>query len=117
MHRPRGFSLLGILWFAGLFLVIVTGTYSVVEGSRQRIVAHKQRQVAAQMAVSGLEYARSRQWPVATAKRGVLATFTSPDLDGGSFHLQVVAEGARGRRIISEGRAAGVTSRLEQVIP
>lgn len=119
--RARGFSLLAILWFAGLFMVIVTGTLSVVEGSRSRLVAHKNRQVAAQMAASGLEYARtmlaSRQWPASAASSPTGApSFTSPDLEGGTFSVQVVAQAGQ-RRIVSEGRAAGVTSRLEQVIP
>jgi hypothetical protein len=94
--RRRGFSLVGILAFAGLFLTFTLATLGLVDDARARLHADAERQQARILALSGVDYARAR------LTGG--GTFRSPEIDGGWFEVRV--SGRTARAVGHCGRAA-----------
>lgn len=108
----RGFSLIGTLWLLALLTALSLASFEVLSSVRGRLGAHKLRQQANAMAISGSDYASAQihagRW------RGE-QKFRSPYFAGGGyFEVETRLQGS-GYRILSRGHAGAATISLETV--
>lgn len=84
--KRRGFTLIGMIAFAGLYLTMTIAILSQVNNARARVEYDKQRQQAILLALSALDCTRHH---LAHGLWTVPQHFRSPDLDGGWFEVWV----------------------------
>jgi Tfp pilus assembly protein PilX len=112
--KQRGFTLLAVLAFAGLWLALSLAGASIISQVRQRVAHNKMDQAAAACARSGVAYAQEM---LAQGRWHGNETFTSPDLDGTGCFTVTLHPDTHGTLVRSVGQAGRAAKTVEQNIP